>query len=101
MLRARVSLDAARAFLNSIATGEHEVGCTTPGLVRRAVEIDAHYADLDLGFVDASVMALAERHELAILTFDFPHFRATAAADGPWRLVIDEPGYAEATAPQR
>ena len=32
----------------------------TPGLLRRAVELDVQYADLDLGLVDASVMAIAE-----------------------------------------
>lgn len=35
-------------------------------------------------------MAIAERHDLAIFTFDFMDFRATESADGPWRLAIDE-----------
>ncbi len=29
----------------------------TQGLVRRAAEIDERYRDLDLGFVDAAIMA--------------------------------------------
>lgn len=42
-------------------------------------------------------MALAERHGLPILTFDFAHFRATKPARGHWRLVVDEARYAEST----
>jgi hypothetical protein len=55
------------------------------------------FADLDLGFVDGAVMALAERMRVPILTFDFGHFRATRPARGLWHLVVDEPRYAEAT----
>lgn len=96
LARARRGARAARAFLAALARGEHEVAFLTPGLLRRACEIDARYADLDLGLVDASVMAIAERHDLPILTFDFEHFRATAPASGHWRLVVDEEKYAAA-----
>ncbi|MDP8957629.1 MAG: hypothetical protein M3N51_00155 [Actinomycetota bacterium] len=68
-----------------------------PGLFRRAVQIDAHFADLDLGLVDSSIMAYAERHDLPILTFDFEDFRAAPPEGGSWRLVVDERRYAEAT----
>jgi predicted nucleic acid-binding protein len=63
------------------------------------VEIDAQHADLDLGLVDATVMAIAERHELPVLTFDFAHFRATRPATGEWRLVVNEAQYAESVGP--
>lgn len=43
-------------------------------------------------------MALAERHELPILTFDFAHFRATKPARGHWKLVVDEARYTESLA---
>jgi hypothetical protein len=43
-------------------------------------------------------MALAERHDLPILTFDFEHFRATRPRRGYWRLVVDEARYAESAA---
>lgn len=68
----------------------------SPGLLRRAVEIDARFADLDLGLTGATVMALAERHHYPILTFDFEHFRAAAPPHDYWRVVIDEARYAEA-----
>lgn len=97
LLRSRVSSRSARAFLRAVAAGEHTVAFLSSGLLRRAVEIDARFADLDLGFVDGCVMALAERMRLPILTFDFEHFRATRPARGFWRLVVDEGRYAEAT----
>lgn len=90
LIRSRVGASAARAFLESIAAGTHEVAYMTAGLMRRATELDAKYADLNLGFVDASVMAIAERRELPIFTFDFRGFRATESAKGPWPLAIDE-----------
>lgn len=62
-------------------------------VLRRAVELDSKYADLNLGFVDSCVMAVAERHDLPILTFDFRDFRATESTTGPWRLAIDEHAY--------
>lgn len=98
LVRSRIGADAARAFLAALASGEHRVAEVTPGLLRRATEIDAQHADLDLGFVDAAVMAFAERSELSILTFDFQDFRATRPVHGHWRLVVDEAVYTRATA---
>ena len=93
LLRARVSGDAGAAFLGAVANGEHVVEFMTRGLVRRAVQIDARYRDLGLGFVDAALMAYAERHDLPILTFDFEDFRAAPPEGGYWRLVVDEERY--------
>lgn len=97
LARARVGGHAARRFLAALDTGEHEVAYLSPGILRRAIEIDHRYGDLDLGLADTSVMALAERHRLPILTFDFEHFRATRPPQGYWRLVVDEARYAEST----
>lgn len=97
LLRARIGGEAARLFLDSMKKGEHTAVFLTPGLFRRAVEIDTRFSDLDLGITDASVMAYAERHRLPILTFDFADFRATRPEKGFWRLVVDEARYQEAT----
>lgn len=98
LLRSRIGGDTSRAFLRALARGEHTPVFLTPGLLRRAVEIDARFSSLDLGVADASVMALAERDELPILTFDFRDFRASAPARGYWRLVVDEARYRESIA---
>ena len=95
LVRRRVGAGPARLLLETLRTGGHTLACLTPGLFARAVELDAQYADLGLGLVDASVMAYAERHELPILTFDFAHFRATAPARGYWRLLVDEKRFRE------
>jgi uncharacterized protein len=97
LVRSRLGSAAARALLGAVNEGEISAAFLTPGLLDRAGEIDARFADLDLGLVDASVMAYAERHELPILTFDFAHFRAASPARRPWRLVVDEALYTEAT----
>jgi uncharacterized protein len=93
LLCSRLSDHAARLFLAALAAGEHTPITATPGLLRRAVAIDAQYAALGLGYADATVMALAEREQLPILTFDFPHFRATQPKRGCWELVVDEHRY--------
>lgn len=98
LLRRHVGAAVARSMLASIASEALDVHFSSPGLLRRAVEIDAQYAELDLGYADATVMALVEREDLPILTFDFEHFRATRPERGFWRLVVDERQYAEATA---
>ncbi|HEX5763629.1 MAG TPA: PIN domain-containing protein [Solirubrobacterales bacterium] len=95
ILAQRLGSFAARRFLRAVADGIYEVAYLSAGLMRRAVELDEQYADLGLGFADCTLMALAERHELPILTFDFTDFRATESASGPWRLAIDESTYAE------
>lgn len=97
LLRSRVGSHAARLFLSALDAGEHDVAYLSPGLLSRAVEIDARFADLDLGLADAAVMAIAERHRMPILTFDFEHFRATRPVRGFWRLVVDETRYADST----
>lgn len=97
LLRHRVGSAAARAFLSSMATGEHMVAFLSAGMLQRAVEFDARHADLELGFVDSAVMAIAERRELPVLTFDFEDFRATTPKRGHWKLIVDEARYLEAT----
>jgi len=96
LLRGRVGPAAARLFIRALASGEHSVAFATPALLRDAADIDAQYANLDLGLVDGIVMAIAFQHRLPVLTFDFAHFRAAPSRSGAWRLVVDESQYAEA-----
>lgn len=97
LLRARVGTEAARAFLAAMAAGEHSIAFLSRALFSRAVEIDGRFGDLDLGLADASVMAVAERRDLPVLTFDFEDFRAAPPPRGYWRLVVDEARYLQAT----
>jgi uncharacterized protein len=98
LLRAQVHRRAAARFLQAMADGEHQVVFLSQGLLKRAVEIDTKFSSLDLGLVDASVMAYAERHDMPVFTFDFKDFRAARPKSGYWKLVIDESRYAKETA---
>jgi predicted nucleic acid-binding protein len=91
VLRKRVSLSAARAFLEDVRTETYRRVDLDGTLFARAVDYDKQHADLDLGISDASVMALAEAMRIPILTFDFADFRATRPLGGGfWTLVVDE-----------
>jgi len=83
---------AGRAFLAAITDGTHDRVVLSETIWRRAVAIDARYADLNLGLADTSVMALAEERQLPVFTFDFRAFRAVRGPgrDGSWPLVVSE-----------
>jgi hypothetical protein len=90
-LRERVGAAAARNFLEALVEGAYVRVTLSPSLFAAAVEIDRRYADLDIGFVDAAVMAVAESTQSPILTFDFRDFRATKPTrGGSWRFVVAE-----------
>lgn len=62
-------------FLTAVASGELDLLELTPADLARAGEIVETYADMRLGFVDASVVALAERLDVRqIATVDRRHF---------------------------
>jgi hypothetical protein len=93
LLRRRVSPTAARSFMENVGSHGIRRVALDEALFARALQYDQTYADLNLGLVDAAVMALAERERSAILTLDFRDFRATRPLRGGfWRLVVDERG---------
>lgn len=89
LLRTRLGASAARAFLTDVAEGRFQVVGLSADDHQLALEVDARYADLQLGLADLSVIVLAHRfgtHRL--LTFDQRHFRAATALDGtPFALL--------------
>jgi len=66
MIESRLGPDAEAAFVASIADNELAVIDLTPTDWSRCAALIARYADLGLGLVDASVIAVAER--LAVTT---------------------------------
>lgn len=63
------------AFLNDLLTGAYIAEAPTGADLRRCRELQSRYADLKLGVVDASVIALAERlGQDKIATLDHRHF---------------------------
>jgi predicted nucleic acid-binding protein len=62
-------------FLESLAAGELDLVPTVPPDLARMAELVRAYADLPLGAVDASVVAVAERLDVTkIATLDRRHF---------------------------
>ena len=67
--------DVEAAFLESVAAGEFELVSVTEDDLLRTAELVRGYADLPLGAVDASVIAIAERLKITdIATLDHRHF---------------------------
>lgn len=64
-----------RIFVEDVAEGGYRLEPLTLPDLMRAAELETEYADLGLGLVDASVMALCERlGETKVATLDRRHF---------------------------
>jgi uncharacterized protein len=75
LLATRIGPAAEEAFVRAVADGEFVVEPLEDEDVRRSAEVIAKYRDLPLGFVDASLVAMAERLQARIiLTTDRRHF---------------------------
>jgi predicted nucleic acid-binding protein len=63
------------AFLQDIEDGAYDVEDLVPADYTRVREVMDMYSDQDVGFVDASVLAIAERlDEPKVATLDHRHF---------------------------
>lgn len=71
----RLTSDVWLAFLADVVGGAYNVENPTHGDLERCHELQSTYADLKLGVVDASVMAVVERlEEPKLATLDHRHF---------------------------
>ena len=68
---------AEATFVGSLASGELSVEHVAAEDLARCVQLLLEYADNPIGFVDASIVAIAERLNIStILTLDHRHFGA-------------------------
>jgi predicted nucleic acid-binding protein len=75
--------DAMSAFMTDLDRGAFTYAAPSRAELARAMRIDRDFADLRLGLVDASIVALAERVDLRrIATRDVRHFAALRLRDG-------------------
>ena len=75
LLQTRISALAEQAFVQAVADGQFLTEPLEPEDVARAAALMLEYADLPLGFVDATVIAIAERLGARdVLTTDRRHF---------------------------
>ncbi len=83
MLGERFGRPARVAFLRDLAAGRFDVACLEHEDYTTISELDARYADLELGLADCAVIALARRYETdRIVSFDERHFRAVKPLQG-------------------
>ena len=74
---------AMRVFMHDLAKGAFTYAPPTAGQLARAMDVDARFADLGLGLVDGSVVALAESLGVRRLaTRDVRQFAAVRLHDG-------------------
>ena len=75
LVQQRKGIDAETRFIRAVAAGEFTVEPLESGDLERTAELMGEYRDLPLGFVDASVVAIAERlGARSVLTTDRRHF---------------------------
>jgi len=81
---------AIQAFMEDLARRAFTYAPPTLGQLSRAMEVDRRFADLGLGLVDSSVVALAESLGIRRLaTRDVRHFAAVRLRDGgAFELVV-------------
>lgn len=85
LLGRRLGAQARAVFYRALAEGHFFVVDLPRELYPRVAELNRQFSDLDLGFVDAAVAALAESLELRrVATTDRRHFNPLAA-----RLELD------------
>ncbi len=81
LLGERLGGEARRVFCRGLAEGAYLVRDLAGEGYRRVLEIDRQFADLEIGFVDAAIVAIAEGLDLRRLaTTDRRHFELLAAA---------------------
>ncbi len=74
-LRKHGAVRGWRRFADEVADGRYRLHRGDEHEVRRAAALEVTYADLDLGFVDASVIAACETlGETKVATLDRRHF---------------------------
>lgn len=92
LVSARLGRAVADAFRQDVVDGLFTVAWGTSADLARAVELDRLHADLDLGLVDAVVMAVAERMQArAVATLDLRDFAPVELRGAPelWPRDLD------------
>jgi predicted nucleic acid-binding protein len=89
LLTTRVSAAAAAALLGQVEAGAYRLEPMDAVDIAQAAGVIDRHLDLELGLADASLVVLAERHDVGdILTLDERHFRAVVGARGrPFRIL--------------
>ena len=89
LIATRLGSSYEAAFVRWLGDGDIEMEPLRPEDITRAADFLTTYADLPLGFVDASIVAMAERLDIdTLVTTDRRHFAVVRPAHVPrLRLV--------------
>ncbi len=88
----RKERQAMGALIRDLSRGAFTYAAPTPAILDRAMDIDRQYADLGLGLVDASVVALADELGVCRLaTRDVRHFSAVRLRGGKRFDLVVQP----------
>jgi uncharacterized protein len=83
LLGRRVGRGPRRNFIADLAAGRFTVACLELEDYAVVGELDARYADLELGLADCALVVIANRYKTnRILSFDERHFRAVTPLQG-------------------
>ena len=85
----RIGQHAEAALLEEVAGGAYQLEPMGRDDVAAALAVINDYSDLGIGLADASIVVLAERHDVSeVLTLDERHFRALRRRGGqPFKLL--------------
>lgn len=88
LLLARAGGTARSDLLGEVARGAYTLAPMSGGDVGKANKVIERHADLRISLADASIVVLAERHQVTdLLTLDQRHFRVLAAGGKPFRVL--------------
>ncbi len=93
LLGHRVGRGPRRNFVADLAAGRFIVACLEREDYSRIGELDARYADLELGLADCSVIVTAHRYGTTrLMSFDERHFRAVSPLGGGTFTILPADG---------
>jgi predicted nucleic acid-binding protein len=81
MLRERLGAHAVDSFVNDLASGDYQLDCGESDFIRIG-ELMQRYQTLHLDFVDASVIACAERQGCPVVSVDRRDFDVVSREGG-------------------
>jgi predicted nucleic acid-binding protein len=88
LLAARVGHAARGSLLDEVERGAYSLEPMSGPDVGQARKVIERHADLGISLADASIVVLAERHEIhEVLTLDQRHFRVLAVGGRPFRVL--------------
>ena len=93
LLGQRFGAAARRAFVSDLAAGRFSVAGLERADYLTVLDLEARYADLDLGLADCALITLAARYQTTrILSFDERHLRAVTPLHGDAFVILPADG---------